>query len=113
MTTIFSKIISKDIPADIIYEDEVCLCFKDINPKAPIHYLLIPKVTIKSIQEISANNSDIVKHMFEILPIIAKKLAVADKGYRIISNCREYGGQTVDHLHFHILGGKQLGWSPA
>ncbi len=107
MDCLFCKIIAGDIPSNKAYEDDMCLCFHDINPQAPVHVLLIPKVHIASTDCISADNSRYVSHIFEVIPNIAAQLGLSD-GYRVITNCGENGCQSVKHLHFHILGGKKL-----
>ncbi len=104
---LFCKIVAGDIPSSKIYEDEKILAFKDINPQAPVHVLVIPKMHIASVDEISTRNSGIVAYIFENIPKIAK-LAGAQNGYRVISNCGSDACQTVPHLHFHILGGAKL-----
>lgn len=110
MDCLFCKIINGEIPSDKVYEDDMALAFCDINPQAPEHVIIIPKTHIESANEINAENSKYVAHIFEIIPQIAKKLGIDEKGYRIINNCGEYGGQTVLHLHFHLTGGRQFGW---
>ncbi|MBE6827260.1 MAG: histidine triad nucleotide-binding protein [Ruminococcaceae bacterium] len=107
MDCIFCKIADGSIPSGKVYEDDLILCFKDINPQAEVHALVIPKQHIASVNGITAENSDTVKHIFEKIPEIAKLLGVND--YRVISNCGEGAGQTVMHLHFHILSGSNLG----
>lgn len=104
---IFCKIIAGEIPSTKVYEDDVCLAFRDINPQAPTHILVIPKKHIASVAEISAENSKIVAHLFEKIAEIAKAEGLND-GFRVVSNCGDHAGQTVHHLHFHILGGKPL-----
>ena len=104
---IFCKIIAGEIPSAKVYEDEICLAFRDINPQAPTHILVIPKVHIASVAEISAENSGVVAHIFEKIAEIAKAEGLGG-GYRVVSNCGDHAGQTVHHLHFHILGGKPL-----
>lgn len=104
---LFCKIIAGDIPSDKVYEDEQVLAFRDIAPMAPVHILVIPKTHIAGVDEITAENSSILSRIFEIIPEIARKEGLAD-GYRVVSNIGENGGQTVRHLHFHILGGKKL-----
>ena len=104
---IFCKIAEGVIPSSKVYEDDVMLAFRDINPQAPVHVLVIPKTHIASLDEVSAENSDIVKKIFEKIPEIAS-LAGVTNGYRLISNCGEDACQTVKHLHFHILGGKKM-----
>ena len=104
---IFCKIAEGVIPSSKVYEDDVMLAFRDINPQAPVHVLVIPKTHIASLDEVAAENSDIVKKIFEKIPEIAS-LAGVTNGYRLISNCGEDACQTVKHLHFHILGGKKM-----
>lgn len=107
MDCIFCKIVAGQIPSTKVYEDEVVFAFRDINPQAPTHILVIPKVHICSVAEISAENSAVVAHIFQVIPQIAAVEGL-DNGYRVVSNCGPDAGQTVHHLHFHILGGKQL-----
>ena len=104
---LFCKIIAGDIPSTKVYEDELVLAFRDIAPQAPTHILVIPKAHIASVAEISGDNSSVVAHIFEVIPAIAKAEGL-DSGYRVVSNCGDDAGQTVHHLHFHILGGKKL-----
>ena len=104
---IFCMIVGGDIPSTKVYEDETVLAFRDINPQAPTHILVIPKTHIPSVDGITAENSAIVSHIFEIIPRIAAAEGLTG-GYRVVSNCGPDAGQTVPHLHFHILGGKQL-----
>ena len=107
MNCIFCKIVSGDIPSTKVYEDELVYAFRDINPQAPTHILVIPKAHIPSVDGITAENSAVVAHIFEVIPQIAKAENLTD-GYRVVSNCGADAGQTVQHLHFHILGGKTL-----
>ena len=104
---LFCKIIAGDIPSTKVYEDETVLAFRDIAPQAPTHILVIPKTHIGSVAEITAENSAVVAHIFEVIAQIAKSEGLAE-GYRVVSNCGPHAGQTVHHLHFHILGGEQL-----
>ena len=104
---LFCKIVKGDIPSTKVYEDDLVLAFRDIAPQAPTHILVIPKNHIGSVAEISGDNSAVVAHVFEVIPQIAKAEGL-DGGYRVVSNCGADAGQTVHHLHFHILGGKQL-----
>lgn len=104
---LFCKIIAGEIPSTKVYEDDTVLAFRDIAPQAPTHILVIPKTHISSVAEVTGENSGIVAHIFEIIPQIAKAEGL-DGGFRVISNCGDHAGQTVKHLHFHILGGKQL-----
>ena len=104
---LFCKIVAGDIPSTKVYEDELVLAFRDIAPQAPSHILVIPKMHIASVAEINAENSDVVSHIFEVIAKIAKEEGLSG-GYRVVSNCGDDAGQTVHHLHFHILGGKKL-----
>lgn len=104
---LFCKIIAGEIPATKVYEDEIILAFRDIAPQAPTHILVIPKVHIGSAAEVTGENSAVVSHIFEVIPRIAKAEGL-DNGFRVVSNCGADAGQTVGHLHFHILGGKKL-----
>ena len=107
MNCLFCKIIAGEIPSAKVYEDELCFAFRDINPQAPTHILVVPKAHIESMNGISAENSAVVAHIFEVIPKIAEAENLAN-GYRVVSNCGPDAGQTVFHLHFHILGGKTL-----
>ena len=104
---LFCKIIGGVIPSTKVYEDELVYAFRDIAPQAPVHVLVIPKTHIDSCNGITAENSAVVAHIFEVIPQIAKAEGL-DNGYRVVSNCGADAGQTVHHLHFHILGGKEL-----
>ncbi len=110
--TIFDKIINKEIPADIIYEDNDVLAFKDINPQAPIHFLVIPKQQITTANEITESNAELVGKLYVAAAKIARDLGFAEDGYRCVMNCNQHGGQTVYHIHLHVLAGKPLGWPP-
>ena len=104
---LFCKIVKGEIPSTKVYEDEKVLAFRDIAPMAPTHILVIPKMHIGSVNEVTAENADIVAHIFTVIPQIAAAEELGN-GYRVVSNCGPDAGQTVHHLHFHILGGKQL-----
>ena len=104
---LFCKIIAGDIPSTKVYEDDLVLAFRDIAPQAPTHILVIPKAHIASVAQISAENSAVVAHIFEVIAKVAEAEGLTD-GYRVVSNCGDHAGQTVHHLHFHILGGRQL-----
>lgn len=106
---IFCKIIKGKIPSTKVYEDEEILAFRDINPAAPVHVLVIPKKHISSLAEISKEDEAIIGRIYTVINEIAKKEGVFEKGFRVIVNCGEDGGQEVPHLHFHLLGGKKLG----
>jgi histidine triad (HIT) family protein len=109
--TIFSKIIRREIPADIVYEDDLCLAFKDITPQAPTHILVIPKKTIPRLSEAEAEDSELLGHLLFCVKKIAAQVGL-EKGYRVVINNGEDGGQTVYHLHLHILGGRSMTWPP-
>ena len=104
---LFCKIATGEIPSTKVYEDDLVLAFRDIAPMAPTHILVIPKAHIPSVDGITGENSAVVAHIFEVIPAIAKAEGL-ENGYRVVSNCGADAGQTVHHLHFHILGGKQL-----
>lgn len=109
MATIFTKIINREIPANIVYENDKVIAFKDINPAAPIHILVVPKKEIATINDIKAEDRELIGEMYLAIGKIVKDLGIDKEGYRVITNCNEFGGQEVFHLHFHILGGKRLG----
>ena len=112
MASLFTKIINREIPADIIYENDEIIAFNDINPQAPIHILIVPKKEISTINDINEEDRALIGEMFITAKKIAKDLKIDESGYRTIFNCNEHGGQTVDHIHLHLLGGRQLGWPP-
>ncbi|MCB1197358.1 MAG: histidine triad nucleotide-binding protein [Deltaproteobacteria bacterium] len=107
MTTIFQKIIDREMPADIVHEDQLCLAFRDIQPQAPTHILLIPKKPIPTLDDIQPEDQALLGHLLLQIPVIAQKYALTS-GYRTIINCKEHGGQVVYHLHIHILGGHPM-----
>ena len=109
MSTIFSKIIAKEIPADIVYEDDLVLAFRDIAPQAPVHILVIPKKEIATANDVSADDEVALGRLFTAAAKIAADQGIAENGYRLIVNCNAHGGQEVYHLHMHILGGCSLG----
>ncbi len=110
--TLFTKIIKREIPADIIYEDEQSLAFSDINPQAPVHFLVIPKTPIATLNDVTEEQEALVGHLHRVAAMIAHEQGFADDGYRTVMNCNKYGGQTVYHIHLHVLAGKPLGWPP-
>ncbi len=112
MDCLFCKIINGEIPSSKVYEDEKVYAFRDIEPQAPTHILIIPKEHIASANELNEENASIVGHIFAVAAKIAKEEGIADNGYRIVNNCGQDGGQTVGHLHFHMLGGRSLQWPP-
>ena len=109
--TLFTKIINREIPADIVYEDELCLAFKDINPQAPMHVLLIPKSPIAKLSDSAESDQVLLGHLLQTAPIIAQQEGYPD-AFRLVINNGESAGQTVFHLHLHILAGRNLNWPP-
>ncbi len=109
--TIFKKIIDREIQADVVYEDELCLAFRDVNPKAPTHILVIPKQEIASVNDLSEQDEPLIGHLWTVIRRLANELKLTG-GYRVVVNNGADAGQTVDHLHFHLLGGRQLSWPP-
>ena len=112
MSTIFTKIINREIPAKIIFEDDLCLAFYDIAPQAPQHILIIPKQVIPSLNESSFEHQQLLGHLLAQTAAIAKQQGFAETGYRVVINTGNHGGQTVNHLHLHLLAGRQLSWPP-
>lgn len=108
---IFEKIIKREIPANIIHEDELCLAFHDINAQAPVHVLIIPKKVIRTHDDLTAEDQALLGHLHLVAQSLAKKLGLTE-GYRLVLNCKEQAGQTVPHLHMHLLGGRDLTWPP-
>lgn len=109
---IFCKIVNGEIPSKKVYEDENVLAFYDISPEAPVHVVVIPKQHIQSVNDLNEDNLEIVSQIFKAINKIVIELGIADSGYRIVNNCGKDGGQTVNHLHFHLLGGRSLNWPP-
>ena len=109
--TIFKKIIDREIPADIVFEDSRCLALRDISPKAPTHLLVIPKKEILSVDQITDEDKELIGHLYTVIRDLAKQLDLSG-GYRVVVNCGPDGGQSVDHLHFHLLGGRPMAWPP-
>ena len=109
--TIFKKIIDGDIPADIVYEDDQCLAFRDVNPQAPTHVLVIPRKEIASLSELEEGDETLMGHLFAVTARLAEQLGLSN-GYRTVINCGNDGGQTVDHLHIHLMGGRPMTWPP-
>ena len=109
---VFCKIIRGDIPCVKIYENDLILCFRDISPEAPQHVIIIPKKHINNINELKEEDASIISAVYLATKEITKILGINESGYRIVSNCGEDGGQTVKHIHFHLLGGRQMKWPP-
>tara|TARA_Y100001970_G_scaffold94742_1_gene119393 strand:+ start:4286 stop:4627 length:342 start_codon:yes stop_codon:yes gene_type:complete len=112
VSSLFTKIINREIPADIVYEDKEIIAFNDINPQAPVHILIVPKKEIETLNDLEIGDQEIVGKMFLTAKILAKELNIDKTGYRTVFNCNEDGGQTVFHIHLHLLGGRQLVWPP-
>lgn len=109
--TLFERIADKEIPSDMVYEDNVCIAFRDINPKAPTHVLIVPRKPIPSLDDLTPEDAHLVGHLF----VVARQVARAEgltRGYRTVFNCGPEGGQEVPHLHLHLLGGRQMTWPP-
>ena len=109
MASIFTKIINREIPSDIVFENDKVIAFKDINPQAPVHILVVPKKEIATINDIKEEDKELIGEVYLAIGKIAAQLGIAEEGYRVIANCNEYGGQEVFHIHFHLLGGEKLG----
>lgn len=110
MSTLFTRIINREIPADIVYEDDQAIAFNDIDPQAPIHMLIVPKKEISTINDISEADEALVGHLYRIAAQLAHEKGIAEDGYRVVMNCNEYGGQSVYHIHLHMMGGRRMGW---
>jgi histidine triad (HIT) family protein len=109
---LFCKIIDHQIPSDCVYEDDLCMVIKDIAPSSPVHLLILPKEHIISLNEVNEEHLMLLGHMQLVASRLAQKFGIADQGYRLVNNCGEWGGQAVLHLHYHLLGGKEMGWPP-
>lgn len=107
--TIFSKIIRKEIPSDMVYQDDSVTAFRDINPKAPTHILIVPNHIIPTVDDVTEKDEQVLGHMFVVAAKIARDEGIAEDGYRLLVNCRDHGGQEVYHLHMHLFGGRPLG----
>jgi len=112
MNCLFCRIVKKEIPSKIVYEDERVLAFEDINPQAPIHILVIPKKHISTSLEIKSDDNELVGYMFQVANKIAKEKNIAERGFRLLMNCNRESGQTVFHIHLHLLGGRIMHWPP-
>jgi histidine triad (HIT) family protein len=109
--TIFQRIIDGQIPAKIVHDDDLCLAFHDVSPQAPTHVLLIPKKPIPSLDQLADEDQALLGHLWRLVPKLARQLGLTN-GYRVVVNCGPDGGQSVDHLHLHILGGRAMTWPP-
>jgi histidine triad (HIT) family protein len=111
--SIFSKIISKEVKADIVFESESVMAFKDINPQAPVHILIVPKIEIPKVTDINGKeHAQLLGEMIDVANKLAKENNIAEEGFRLVMNCGQKGGQEVYHLHIHLLGGRQMRWPP-
>jgi histidine triad (HIT) family protein len=108
----FCKIASGEVPGDMVYRDERVIAINDIDPKAPVHILIMPKDHIPSLNDIDQEKSDLVGHIFMVAAKLASQKGIAKKGYRVVNNCGVEGGQSVEHIHFHLLGGRNMAWPP-
>ena len=109
---LFLKIISREIPADIVFEDDDVLAFKDVNPQAPLHVLIIPKTHIRTINDMQTQDVEVFGKLFLVAREIAAEQGIAEDGYRVVMNCNSAAGQTVFHVHLHLLGGRKFAWPP-
>jgi len=109
---LFEKIVRREIPADIVFENDDILAFRDVNPQAPTHVLIIPKQRIATINDLKASQAELIGRMVLAARDIAAKQGLAEDGYRLVFNCNEHGGQSVYHIHLHLLGGRAMGWPP-
>jgi histidine triad (HIT) family protein len=110
--TIFAKILNKEIPAKFVHEDELCVAFYDVQPQAPVHVLVIPRKPIAALSEMGPEDQALMGHLMLTISEISRKLGLDSNGYRVVTNIGSEGGQSVHHLHFHILGGRQMSWPP-
>ena len=110
--TIFTKIIAGEIPADVVFEDDQVLAFRDINPQAPIHVVIVPKRPIRTLNDLTPDNAEVMGRLFLAAKQVALDLGVAESGYRTLVNCNHDGGQDIFHVHRHLLGGRRMGWPP-
>lgn len=109
---IFCNIVNQEVESDIVYEDEKVVAFRDANPQAPVHILLVPKEHIATTLKLTEEHNQLVGHIYQVANQLAEEEGIAEDGFRIVNNCKEAGGQTVYHLHFHLLGGRNLQWPP-
>ena len=112
MSSLFSKIINREIPADVVYEDDEIIAFNDINPQAPVHILIVPKKEIRTLNDLNENEQKIIGKIFLTVKKLAKEFNIDKTWYRTVFNCNKDGGQTVFHIHLHLLGGRKLDWPP-
>jgi len=109
---LFLKIVTREVPADIVFENDELLAFRDINPQAPVHILIIPKVRIETMNDLESSHQALIGKMFLAAVEIAREQGISEDGYRVVMNCKKAGGQMVYHIHLHLLGGRQMSWPP-
>jgi histidine triad (HIT) family protein len=112
MDCLFCKIVNGEIPAKIVYRDDLVLAFEDINPQAPHHVLIIPQKHIHTINEVKSEDNELIGHMVQTAKLLAKEMNIAEEGYRLVINCNAGAGQTVFHVHIHLMGGRRFAWPP-
>jgi histidine triad (HIT) family protein len=112
MASLFTKIMNREIPAEILFEDDLCIAIRDISPQAPTHFLLIPRREIRSLAEVADGDASVLGHLLVKAGVLAKKMGIAKDGFRVVINTNDHGGQSVHHLHVHVLGGRQMQWPP-
>lgn len=110
--TLFTRIIQREIPADIVYEDDMAIAFRDIQPQAPVHVLVVPKKPLPKLADAVPDDHRLLGHLLMTVKRVAEQLGLSEGGYRVVINNGQDGGQTVDHLHLHVLGGRQMTWPP-
>lgn len=110
--TLFTKILKGEIPGQIVYQDEHCFAIRDINPQAPVHLLIIPKTEIPTMNDATPEQKSLIGHMMLVAPELARKEGIAERGYRLVINTNAHAGQTVPHIHIHLLGGRAMSWPP-
>jgi len=109
---IFCKILAGDITSDRVYEDDTCIAFRDIQPQAPVHVLVVPREHVARVSDMTPEHEALVGHLFQVAAQVARQEGVAERGYRLVINCGPHGQQAVDHLHVHVIGGRQMTWPP-
>jgi histidine triad (HIT) family protein len=112
MECLFCKIVQGDLPATIVYRDDIVVAFEDINPQAPSHTLIIPQKHIATLNDLHSEDNEVIGHMAQTAKMLAKKFNIAEEGYRLVMNCNAGAGQTVFHIHFHLMGGRHFTWPP-
>jgi histidine triad (HIT) family protein len=109
---VFCQVLSGDIPAELVHDDDVCIAFRDIQPQAPVHVLVVPREHLARISDMAPEHEALVGHLFQVAAQVARQEGISEAGYRLVINCGPHGQQAVDHLHVHVLGGRQMTWPP-